>query len=474
MGRNVMRRRHASLSGPSARQSQPRQQPLDITSIGHVLDDQSLAETTALLTDEKQVQHAYELLQSTSLFIYFVIERHRIFVRRHTGKSPPWTKDGVLRNFRFTNDFRVLDRGCQFGLTDVIHKGPSDFRSRVFRVLAFSLFVSQKTYSFLESRFGSPLLEENFDLDKWNEALDDYVADGNKVTTGAYQISAPTVDQVGDPIYHHRLIRLLALLLQSKVSEQIEDCRELCDLHSVLARFPSLTRFLGYQVALNLNMIPGLGLAEDWVIIGPGAQRGLQTIFGNGLPPRLHIVALKWLCENIRPLSVKAGYPEHDIPTLAPGYPALTPVDVEHILCEFHKYAKLVDHARYPCRGSQMPKHRNFPRLDSWPMVTARQPENKLPCHVAREQQNQQYTTPHPDDDGEYWPQHVLEEKGIGSGSHLLRVRWVGYPPNADTWESAQLLTQSSPDVVRAFRQRIDQLEALRLSLISKKAGDPA
>ena len=115
----------------------------------------------------------------------------------------------------------MLDRGCQFCLTDVIHKGPPDFKSRLFRVLTFSPFVSQQTYLFLESRFGSPLLEENFNLEKWSAALDEYVADVNKITTGAYQISAPTVDQVGDPIFHHRLLRLLALLLHSGVSEQI-------------------------------------------------------------------------------------------------------------------------------------------------------------------------------------------------------------------------------------------------------------
>ena len=45
------------------------------------------------------------------LFWYWVNERHRIYVNRFIKKQPyPWTKDKILRTYKFTNVFRQLDR----------------------------------------------------------------------------------------------------------------------------------------------------------------------------------------------------------------------------------------------------------------------------------------------------------------------------------------------------------------------------
>lgn len=40
----------------------------------------------------------------------FASERHLIYKRREAGQPKPWTKDKILRTFRFTNMYRELDR----------------------------------------------------------------------------------------------------------------------------------------------------------------------------------------------------------------------------------------------------------------------------------------------------------------------------------------------------------------------------
>lgn len=43
----------------------------------------------------------------------FCAERHMIYVRRQSGESAPWTKDPILRSYRFCNIYREIDRVTQ-------------------------------------------------------------------------------------------------------------------------------------------------------------------------------------------------------------------------------------------------------------------------------------------------------------------------------------------------------------------------
>lgn len=45
----------------------------------------------------------------------------------------------MLQNHKFCNTFRILDRGSQYLVTEVIEKGPQDLEEVTFRVLLFSL-----------------------------------------------------------------------------------------------------------------------------------------------------------------------------------------------------------------------------------------------------------------------------------------------------------------------------------------------
>jgi hypothetical protein len=37
----------------------------------------------------------------------------------------------------------------------------------------------------------------------------------------------------------------------------------------------------------------------------------------------------------------------------------------------------------------------------------------------------------------------------------FYRVRWLGYPPDSDTWESQQTLESDVPDVVRSYESSL-------------------
>lgn len=39
----------------------------------------------------------------------WITERHRIYLKKAAGESPPWTRDQTMQTYRFCNVFRELD-----------------------------------------------------------------------------------------------------------------------------------------------------------------------------------------------------------------------------------------------------------------------------------------------------------------------------------------------------------------------------
>ncbi len=53
----------------------------------------------------------------------FATERQAVFFRRLERQPPPWTNDPVLRRFKFTNAYRILDRVSQYLVRNVMYSG---------------------------------------------------------------------------------------------------------------------------------------------------------------------------------------------------------------------------------------------------------------------------------------------------------------------------------------------------------------
>src|SRR5437667_689382 len=81
------------------------------------------------------------------LFWWFVCERQKIWHRRMIErKSPPWTKDVILRNVRFTNVYRELDPGTRY-LRQNILELPVPDKDKIFNVMLYRLIGRTRTYS---------------------------------------------------------------------------------------------------------------------------------------------------------------------------------------------------------------------------------------------------------------------------------------------------------------------------------------
>lgn len=205
----------------------------------------------ATLVDLRGEKRTFRTTKSLSVYLYWIIERHRIFERRLSGKRGPLTKDKFLLTKHFTNVYRTLDRDTQFVVQEVIHNGPNSFQRNVLAVLLFRLFDNVHTWRYIRSVVGE-LEWENFDIPAIIVALDSLKEQKIGIIGRAYQMPAPEAHVIGGRSHHERLIRLLQLMMETGIVNELRHCRELCDVHAVLSMYPTMSKFLGYQYVLNI------------------------------------------------------------------------------------------------------------------------------------------------------------------------------------------------------------------------------
>jgi len=209
----------------------------------------------------------------------FASARQAIYLARLAGEPPPWTNDRTLQDHRFTNAFRASDRVSQHLLRHVIYGPdvPADPQDVVFRVLLFKMFNKIETWERLAAELG-PITWNRFDFGSYRRVLDAAALEG-PIYTAAYMMPPP---RLGEDRKHANHLRLIERMMNSGFPDAISSARSLEDVYGALVQFPSIGRFLGYQLAVDLNYSAILNFGEnDFVVAGPGARDGIRKCFGS-------------------------------------------------------------------------------------------------------------------------------------------------------------------------------------------------
>jgi hypothetical protein len=283
-------------------------------------------------------------MNAQDLFFYWINERHRIFLKREGGESPPFTEDPILQKYKFTNVFRELDRTTRWLKPHIRDKfeGPD-------LVWWMCLFRNTGT---IEAGIEMLLLDSlankmvtNFDEDTLGRCLVKFQERGGKLFTGGYMVTCQYPDAQGKP----KIISLLKHCLRHihRDKELLYDfARKDRTLEGFVNRLMCYNGFGGngfmaYEVASDLRHTGVLGDATDifsWANPGPGAQRGLSRYFGRYDPATKNkqIATRKQTVAEMRHLlDISPMY-------LEPHVPALEMRDIEHSLCEYDKYMRVL------------------------------------------------------------------------------------------------------------------------------------
>lgn len=266
-------------------------------------------------------------------FLYWVGERHKIYLRRQQGQYPPWTDDFILQTNYFTNPYRENDKTTVW-YRENIRNPRRDDPSVIFATVAFRWFNWPAT--------GEILLDHGW-LDNWDEqavvkSLGEFRDHGEKIFTGAFMINSPA----GEP-------KLEAI--SRRISRVWNDRENLLTLarnwtsmeqaHKHLTRYDGLGGFMAYEIVCDLRYTKWLENATDkstWSNPGPGAVRGLMRVFGREITNK----------SNSTSPATPKDYQERTaelLELLRMTYPTMPPFEmreVEMSLCEVDKYIRLL------------------------------------------------------------------------------------------------------------------------------------
>lgn len=256
-----------------------------------------------------------------------------IYLKKEQQIKWPWTKDEILQTYKFTNVYRQYDAVTkEWTQRKEKLKGNKQI---LWHCAVFRMFNWPNTYDTLKE--AGLLAPSKW---KWKDAStllklshDRY---GSKIFTGAYVITnnGQKTDKIElcclalDKFFIDRDTILKQLTMPNTTLEEA---------HKVIAEYPMWGPFTAYELVTDLRWSPILCHAEDimtWANPGPGAKRGCNRIFRSGVDDGKGASYLEEM-QILLKQSFRKGMLEGHMELLEMR-------DIEHSLCEFDKYMRVL------------------------------------------------------------------------------------------------------------------------------------
>ena len=269
-------------------------------------------------------------------YFYFIQERMNIFWRRCEGKRV-LTKDPILREYKFTNVYRVCDRVSQYLLRYVIYKDVERYtpEDMLLRILVFKIFNKIETWEFLKQTYGEITLQ-HFDTRKISALLSERQRVA-PIFNNAYMMTGSHKRYDHLPTKHEKWLTMVnEELIGEGIIYKVLKAHSLEEIYLLLRGCSFLGGFLAYQYTIDLNYSPYINFDENtFVVAGIGAIRGINKCFishGNSYED-----AIRYTKEHFKELQAKYGYREFK--PLEGHEPTL--LDLQNCFCETDKYLRV-------------------------------------------------------------------------------------------------------------------------------------
>lgn len=279
--------------------------------------------------------------ENLKLFWTFVCERQNIWYKRFVLKQPPpWTENKILRDYKFTNVYRELDAGTIWYMKHVVSQSKGPNLTKEYRHMNLLWLTTMYRLVNRVETFEDVGLVSYYDWrDKkkdWFWKLWDRQQKGNCIFTNAHltlpshEVGSTKLDKYMEVLddLNKRLYVISSSVFSSKSLEAV--------FHALLD-IKCVGRFIAYEICCDLMLAKAIPFTEnDWVNPGPGCKKGINLIW-----PKLRKTEdYQHRIEYLMRLQDQY-YHQYKLDFHMYHHP-LTLRGIEHSLCEFQKYYKMM------------------------------------------------------------------------------------------------------------------------------------
>lgn len=255
----------------------------------------------------------------------FIAERENIYRLKEAGRPKPWTKDAILRSYRFCNVCREWDTETRWIAT--YWRDPNAGHEDLW----FAMFVA-RVFNWRETldEIGLPLPFSHAYAEKLRNVIDRRMASGAKTWSNAYIVSTNGVPMVKHD-YFVDVVFKPAWENRKVIRPRIDD--SLSSFSDRLLDLTGVSGFMAGQIVADTKFVGNLRNAPDWwtwCLPGPGSSRGLNRLTDLPLDSRWR---QREFNEEILALREKLDY-------YVDGS-LLSAQDLQNCLCEFDKYERV-------------------------------------------------------------------------------------------------------------------------------------
>lgn len=294
-------------------------------------------------------------MEYLELYLWFIKERHSIYQKRFSGVEWPWTDDEILQKYKFTNIYRELDAGTVY-CRDSIRAPLANSQHLFFNIAAYRRYNLIETHQLLGNFVDYPR-----EMKTWLPKLLKRREKGLKIFTGAHMLCGNIAGDDGvvpptkvEQVFGISLIKLWER--REELAPRPDDTLESAFNRLQKANIPGFGDFINYEVITDLRHTRYLKSAPDkmtWANPGPGCKRGacwlLGIDFGNNadgkwVDPPSNLDYLQTMRELLGVVNLQRFMPVMELR------------DIEHSLCEFDKYMRVL-YGRGRPRSTYIPPH---------------------------------------------------------------------------------------------------------------------
>ena len=273
------------------------------------------------------------ILGGFDYFWQYAAERQKVYHLQLAGAKPPFTKDPIINDYRFTNVYRASDRVSQYLINHVQYDANWNWMDTFVRTMVFKIFNRIDTWQYLVDQLGQ-LQSADLTEKRIDRALE-AIAYQKPLYNPAYIMPAP--NQIKGPKFKRHL-DLIRLMLHNKLPQKIQSAKTMKQAFSILRGIPSIGDFLAYQFIIDLNYSPHLDFSEnEFVVAGPGALRGLRKCF-TGVTKANASELIRWTTYRQDEEFLKRNLDWQNLHGRK-----MQLIDVQNVFCEVDKYTRIAE-----------------------------------------------------------------------------------------------------------------------------------